>query len=152
MPTLAFRGRLPKGVTRRSVERLVVETLAIVGERAECAIGIAVVDDAEIRRLNREYRDKDAVTDVLSFGYDEGGGEVDVDARGTVVRELGDIVIDLAQVRRQSSTSGRTIAQEFSLMVVHGTLHLLGYDHETEAEERTMFGLQQEVLLRTEVL
>jgi len=139
-------------MSRKDATRLVGVTLELAGEKGACAVGVAVVDEKRMRELNATYRGKDAVTDVLSFGYDEGAGEMDLDDRGRAVRELGDIAICLPQVRRQARENGRTIAQEFALMVVHGTLHLLGHDHETVDEEREMFGLQHEALLRAGIL
>jgi probable rRNA maturation factor len=67
-------------------------------------------------------------------------------------RQLGDIVISLPQVRRQAKAIGRGTKAEFCLMVVHGTLHLLGYDHETLADEKKMFQLQHDILISAGIL
>lgn len=148
MVSVTVSGTLPSGVSKRSITDLVNEAYAVAKARGAAAFAVSVVGDRKIRSLNRQYRDRDAVTDVLSFGYDEGEGEYDVNEDGELVRQLGDLVICLPQVKRQAKRIGRTVRAEFALMVVHGTLHLLGYDHETMAQERRMFGLQHEVLRR----
>lgn len=148
MVSVTVSGTLPSGVSKRSITDLVNEAYAVAKARGAAAFAVSVVGDRKIRSLNRQYRDRDAVTDVLSFGYDEGEGEYDVNEDGELVRQLGDLVICLPQVKRQAKRIGRTVRAEFALMVVHGTLHLLGYDHETMTQERRMFGLQHEVLRR----
>ena len=94
---------------------------------------IRLVDETESQTLNRTYRGKDKPTNVLSFGYDE-----DDDMPGLPQQPiLGDIVICAAVVRREAAEQGKTERAHWAHMVVHGCLHLLGYDHEsnTEAEE-----------------
>lgn len=149
MVSVTVSGTLPSGVSKRLVTDLVNETYSVAKERGSAEFAVVIVGDRKIRSLNRQYRDRDVVTDVLSFGYDEGEGEYDVDADADIIRQLGDVVICLPQVKRQAKRKGMAVRAEFALMVVHGTLHLLGYDHETIAEERQMFGLQHEVLRRT---
>jgi probable rRNA maturation factor len=99
------------------------------------ATGVAIVlaGDATVRRLNRQFRGKDETTDVLSF---PAGGEKLPD--GT--RPLGEIVISVAQAARQAETRGHSLARELRLLVIHGYLHLLGYDH--EVDDGTMLRLQ----------
>jgi len=86
-------------------------------------VGIALVDDREIRRLNRTYRKKDKVTDVLSFPAGARNGY------------LGDIAISAAAARRNAQQYRRTLSCEIRILVLHGMLHLLGYDHETDRGE-----------------
>lgn len=152
MVSVTVSGTLPSGVSKRFIGDLVNETYAVAKARGTAEFAISVVGERKIRSLNRQYRNRDAVTDVLSFGYDKGEGDYDMNEDGDLILQLGDVVICLPQVKRQAKRIGRTIRAEFSLMVVHGTLHLLGYDHETMAQERRMFGLQQEILLRMEIL
>ena len=91
------------------------------------ATGVAIVlaGDARVRRLNRDFRGKDKNTDVLSFPY--GGARL---PDGT--RPLGEIVISVAQAARQAEAAGHSLAVELRLLVIHGYLHLLGYDHEVD--------------------
>jgi probable rRNA maturation factor len=99
------------------------------------ATGVAIVlaTDATVRRLNREFRGKDETTDVLSF---PAGGDVFPD--GT--RPLGEIVISVAQAARQAEARGHSLARELRVLVIHGYLHLLGYDH--EVDDGTMMRLE----------
>jgi probable rRNA maturation factor len=96
--------------------------------RARGTLAIVLVGDAAMRRLNREWRGKDYATDVLSFVADEDGPRV----RGQV-RHLGDIVIATGVARRQAQEAGHAYGTELKVLALHGLLHLLGYDHETDA-------------------
>jgi probable rRNA maturation factor len=117
----------------------------------QAELSLTVVTDARMRKLNREYRGKDKTTDVLSFGQiDPSGKAISTLFRSTgssrQPRQLGDIFISLPQVRRQAREIGRPVNQEFALMVVHGTLHALGFDHKTLAQEKRIFTLQHDIL------
>jgi probable rRNA maturation factor len=94
---------------------------------------IVLAGDARVRRLNRDFRGKDASTDVLSFP----SGVLEL-PDGT--RPLGEIVISVAQAARQAARAGHSLASELRLLVIHGYLHLLGYDH--EVDDGTMMRLQ----------
>ncbi|MEY4722666.1 MAG: hypothetical protein RLZZ324_179, partial [Candidatus Parcubacteria bacterium] len=122
-------------------------------QKAGAEMSLTVVTDARMRKLNREYRGKDKTTDVLSFGQTDAAGEpvLQYEGKGIGPREprlLGDIFVSAAQVRRQARAISRPVSQEFALMIVHGTLHLLGFDHETLAQENRMFSLQHDILAR----
>jgi probable rRNA maturation factor len=99
------------------------------------ATGVTIVltGDAAMRRLNRDFRGKDRATDVLSFP--SGGDEL---PDGT--RPLGEIVISVAQAARQAREARHSLARELRILVIHGYLHLLGYDH--EVDDGTMMRLQ----------
>lgn len=131
-------------MTKGLVRELVGASLQAAGNCDDAAVEISVVDDKIMRRLNRTHRGIDSTTDVLSFPYD-----CDFPSVGpqTECPMLGEIVVSAPKVRDQARENGRTVREEFSLMVVHGTLHLLGYDHMTPPEEREMFGLQQDILM-----
>lgn len=103
--------------------------------------GIIFVDLREIQRLNREYRGIDRVTDVISFALEDNKDQID-----TKMRVLGDIYICIPKMIEQASSYGHSIKRELSFLTVHGMLHLLGYDHRTEEEEKIMFGLQELIL------
>lgn len=100
------------------------------------AIGLSYVDDAEIRRLNRLYRQKDAVTDVLSFASDFSGQ----------TGMLGDVVISFDQAVRQSEDGD--IELELADLIVHGMLHVLGYDHEVAEDAAIMFPIQDSLVAK----
>lgn len=121
----------------------------LAGWSGAAAISIVFVSEPEMRRLNRERRGLDRPTDVLSFAYHE------LDRKERRLSDsggLGDLIVCPGRVRRQAAEIGRPCAQELALVIVHGFLHLLGYDHNVPAREKKMFFLQQEVLLRTKVL
>jgi probable rRNA maturation factor len=104
---------------------------------------LSIVSDEDIQKLNRDYRGKDQVTDVLSFAYDE--SEIDFPA-GQLAKPLGDIIISIDQVKRQALEFKQSLEKEFYLLLIHGILHLLGYDHLTSAEASEMESLEDQLL------
>ena len=143
MVTVECTGVFPAGITRALVQKLGREAYRYAGGKGGVSVTVATIDDRTMRRLNLRHRGQDKTTDVLSFRYAE---SMFVDSEK--ITPLGDIMISVPQVRRQAKRIGRSITQEFSLMIVHGMLHLMGYDHETIADETRMFGLQHDILLR----
>jgi probable rRNA maturation factor len=134
MPVVVVRDaarspRLDARVVRRRAERM----LAAIGEeRAE--LSIVLTDDARIRELNAKHRRKKKPTDVLSFPMDG-----DPDAKmASPTRLLGDVVISLDTAARQARKRRRPLISEVTHLLAHGILHLVGYDHRTDAEEREM--------------
>ena len=114
---------------------------ALAYEGAAGDITISVVDDEEIHRMNREYRGVDRPTDVLSFPAAEG------DAFPAIPDAfLGDIAISLPRAEAQAEEYGHSLLRELSFLAVHGTLHLLGYDHMTDEDRAEMFARQNEIL------
>ncbi len=105
-------------------------------------ISVALMDDASIRLLNRDYRNKDTATNVLSFPLD---GDADLLPPGETA-PLGDIAVALETVQREAVTEEKAFSDHLSHMIVHGTLHLLGYDHEMDDEAEEMEALEREVL------
>jgi probable rRNA maturation factor len=99
-------------------------------------LSIALTDDREIHELNRSFRQRDKPTDVLAFAMREGEGPPR-DARSES-EMLGDVVVSVDTARRQAARRGRSLANEVRVLLAHGLLHLLGYDHRTDAEARRM--------------
>jgi probable rRNA maturation factor len=95
-------------------------------------LSVALVDDSEIARLNRDYRDKPRPTDVLSFSLVEGDHS---DHRGGM---LGDVVISVETAAQQASDRHRSLDETVTRLLIHGVLHLIGHDHEDDAEARAM--------------
>jgi len=130
-----------RGIDRRVLGRkatIVLEALGLAGSE----LSLSLVRDAEIRRLNRSYRGKDRPTDVLSFSLREG-------EFGGLASALGDVVISLETAKRQGRQNRLTLEQEVDRLLVHGILHLAGYDHEASpAEERRMKRKEREMLRR----
>lgn len=109
-------------------------------------VSITFVTNDKIQEINREYRGKDRPTDVISFALEEmGEGEIEVSG-GEMPRVLGDIIISLAKAEEQAKDYGHSFMRELGFLAVHGFLHLLGYDHETDEEEKVMFDRQRVLL------
>ena len=106
-------------------------------------LGVLVTGDETVRALNRDYAGEDETTDVLSFSLRE--GEEFVDAPDGIVR-LGEVIIAYPTAERQAAGAGRPTAVEVAHLLVHGVLHLLGYDHAEPEEERRMRAREQELL------
>ena len=127
----------PHGLTGLAapLRAAVLAALALAGRRAG-EVAVVLADDAKLRDLNRRWRDLDRATDVLSFGYDEGGDD-EVD---------GDIVVSLERVREQARRFRTGAGRELARVVVHGALHLAGLDHQTAVERRRMRAREDRVL------
>ena len=102
---------------------------------------IIIVDEDTIRNINKEYRNKDSVTDVISFALEDDETFVKTD-----MRILGDIYICLKRCKDQAIEYGHSFMRELSFLTIHGLLHLLGYDHMNEDDEKIMFKLQEMIL------
>lgn len=138
-----YSGRIdPKWL--RSVVAAVLEAEKVV---PPVEVSLLVIGDDEVRRLNRDYRGKDRTTDVLSFGMTGGSGDGFI-APPDGVRHLGEVVISYPQAERQAFSAGHSIRAEVALLLVHGVLHLLGYDHENTADRRRMWRRQKAVLAK----
>ncbi len=127
----------------RSLSSLVLKTVKGVAFEKKAELSVLLTGDAEVQSLNKAYRKKDKITDVLSFPLLE--GKKMKSGLGKTI-PLGDVVISLPQVRRQAAEQGKKFDEELALLLVHGILHLLGYDHVTKAQEKRMFGLQNRLV------
>jgi probable rRNA maturation factor len=115
----------------------------------DCELSLTLTSDASIRALNRDYRKKDRATDVLSFSQIEERGSTPPDPRAvhnTHGMPLGDVVISIDTALAQSREYGVAPAERLRTLLIHGFLHLLGYDHErSPAEARKMFAREREL-------
>jgi probable rRNA maturation factor len=102
---------------------------------------VIFVEDEEIHTMNRDYRGVDRVTDVISFAFEDNN-----DLVYNEIRMLGDIYICIPQMKRQAESYAHSEKRELSFLAVHGLLHLLGYDHMNEEDEKVMFALQELIL------
>ena len=136
--------RLPEGL-RTNIRKCCEEALAEEQIEEDAEVSVTVVDNTEIKELNCEHRDKDSVTDVLSFPLGEDGVfDVDPDT-GRIM--LGDIVISAPKAMEQAQEYGHSLMRELCFLAAHSMFHLLGYDHEVSAEEeKIMFDKQSRVL------
>lgn len=101
--------------------------------KIEKSASVILVDNEEIHKINKEYRDKDYATDVISFEEDDED-------------YIGEIFISIDKVYEQAKSYDHSERREFAFLLVHGLLHLQGYDHMNEADEKIMFGKQDEIL------
>ena len=113
--------------------------------RADYRVSLHLVSDETIRALNQEHRGKDAHTDVLSFPLHDPNGMRFVLPPGEPVN-LGDVVVSYPRAVDQASQFGHSVDRELGYLVAHGVLHLLGYDHEEDAERRVMRRREEEAL------
>ncbi len=128
-----------------SVLELAAETLDL---KDSTEMSVSIVDNDRIQEINRQYRDKDAPTDVISFAIeDETPGDFSLDFEAfDIPRQLGDIFISYEQAQAQAEDYGHSLKRELGFLAVHGFLHLNGYDHMTPEDEEEMFSLQDQIL------
>ncbi len=107
---------------------------------------VIIVDNDKIKELNRDYRGIDRETDVISFALED-----DKTFNLSDIRVLGDIYISIDKARSQAEEYGHSFKRELSFLAIHGFLHLLGYDHMREEDEKVMFAKQEEVLARYDI-
>lgn len=114
--------------------------------KTESEVSVSFVDNKEIQEINRNYRQKDQPTDVISFAMQElGEGEMNI-LNEDMPQMLGDIVISVDKAKEQAEEYNHSLERELGFLALHGFLHLLGYDHMNEEEEKEMFGRQEEIL------
>jgi probable rRNA maturation factor len=123
--------------------RAVAAALREAGAAQPGEISVVLADDRLLRRLNRDWRGKDAATNVLAFPSD-----VSDDPAAAAEPLLGDVVIALGTVRREARAEAKTVADHLAHLVVHGTLHLLGHDHQTARQAARMEALEAAALGR----
>ena len=106
----------------------------------DAVMSIIIVDNKEIHRINKQYRNIDRETDVISFALEEG------ETFDEPYKTLGDIYISIDKVYEQAKEYGNSVKRELFFLVTHGFLHLLGYDHMKKEDEEIMFPLQEKIL------
>lgn len=143
---MSSRIEIFKNVDEEIVELDTVEKVlysAIAKEKLDNVVfNLIIVDNKYIHELNKMYRNIDRETDVITFALED---------EDTIIipgdeRILGDIYISIDKAKSQAEEYGHSLLRELSFLAVHGFYHLLGYDHQTEEEEKIMFGKQEEVL------
>ncbi len=137
--------RIPTGV-RMLIRRCCHAVLQMEEFPDSAEISISFVDNEQIREMNRQYRDKDSVTDVLSFPMGE-NGHYDVNHE-TGAKILGDIVISVPRAMEQARTYGHSLEREIGYLTAHSMLHLLGYDHEDGGLARVRMRAKEERVMR----
>lgn len=128
---VAFQGKPSAIVTPRAIAMRAGRMMRAL-QIEDHELSILLTDDKQIKILNRDYRKKNRPTDVLAFAMREGSG-------GHLAgRVLGDVIISLETAERQAPQFSRSSAEEVTFLLAHGLLHLLGWDHDTDAKERAM--------------
>jgi probable rRNA maturation factor len=127
--------RAARGGDARRLKQVVRMTLEMEN-MTERTVSILLTDDREIHEINLEWRHKDKPTDVLAFAYDE-ASDADIIIPGQMM-PLGDLIISVETAKRQADSRKVSLNAELELLAVHGSLHLLGYDHAAKEEARIM--------------
>ncbi len=144
----AFRGRIDK----KRLRRVVRGALLAHGAGTGMELSLLITDDATVRALNSRYRGQDRNTDVLSFALEADGasGIADGDAGFVMppgeMAQLGEVIVSYPTAAQQAAERDQPVEEELELLVAHGVLHLLGYDHDRPAKEREMRSLEQKAL------
>lgn len=131
-----------KDVMELDILKQYVEFIVKEEKLNDCIFNIILINNKEIKEINKTYRNIDKETDVITFAledYDDG-------IKGIEYRVLGDIYISVDKVYEQAQEYGHSVKRELCFLATHGILHLLGYDHMNEEEENIMFKRQEELL------
>ncbi len=144
-----FVGQVDTELLRQTAEA----TLSATDVAEPVEISLVLADDATVRDLNRDHRGVDTTTDVLAFAFSETEGD---DGEHFVLPpdsalDLGEVIISVPQAQRQAAEHGHALERELALLVAHGILHLLGYDHEGPEDERRMRALEKKVLASPDI-
>lgn len=121
---------------------IIEQSLKTLGIEDDVEVSCVLVDDERIHEINREYRHIDRSTDVISFAMED-NDQFYVEG---MPRTLGDIFISVDRAKKQAEEYGHSLRREMCFLFTHGILHLLGYDHMTDEQEKEMFGLQDQIL------
>jgi len=137
-----YRGRLTQKWLRRIVEA------ALSAEKVDRPVELSLIitGDKEVHKLNRDYRGIDRTTDVISFALNEDVDGTDFVTPPDKISRLGEVIISYPQAATQAKANKQTIKAEMAWLVVHGLLHLLGYDHQDDASEAVMRKREDKIL------
>jgi len=136
------------------IKELIVDAAKTLKLSDNYEVSITIVDNQKIKEINRDYRSIDKATDVISFAIEDNDEEdfeiffnsEEMEEDIKLPRLLGDIFISIDKAEEQADAFGHSLDREIGFLAVHGFLHLNGYDHQTEAEEKEMFSLQEDIL------
>lgn len=134
---------------KETVQNVLQQAADLLELGPEVEISVLLVDNETIRSLNRDYRNKDAATDVLSFPMEEAmdGEPEPAVIGGPTERLLGDLVISVEMAVAQAAEYGHSVERELAFLSVHGLLHLLGYDHESGVEAEAAMQAEEKRIL-----
>ncbi|MBM7604740.1 putative rRNA maturation factor [Metabacillus crassostreae] len=130
----------------KTVEDLLQFAAEAENVKQDAEVSVTFVTNERIQEVNREFRDKDQPTDVISFALEEmGEGELEIIGLDQPPM-LGDIIISIQRAKEQAEEYGHSFIRELGFLACHGFLHLLGYDHMNEQDEKEMFTKQKDIL------
>ena len=132
------------GTVRKAIQTVLAQEGFASGNPV--SVTVLLTGDERLRSLNREFAGEDHITDVLSFPANS-NAEFQVPHDDSYVNQIGDIAISIPQTERQAIEKGMPFKRELAMLAIHGTLHLLGYDHAFPEEERVMFGKTDDALI-----
>ena len=142
MPSCTIYSTIQFSFSKKIIEKVIF--FVFQNMKKQGSVSVHSVGRKKIQSLNREYRGKDRITDVLSFGVeDEGNGED---------HDWGDLFLCEEKIQKQAKEFGVTFEEEFLRMLIHGTLHLFGYDHVKESDAKVMFPLQEKLLSKVKIV
>ena len=142
---IAIENRQSRQKIRKIPLRKVAQRILSVSGCPDAQLSVLIVDDHEIHQINREYLGKDRPTNVISFAMQEGEGS------GIQPELLGDVVVSAETAARDASDAGVYFDSELYFLLLHGILHLLGYDHTTDDEKVKMWQLQSKIVGQIEL-
>ncbi len=127
-------------ISEKFVKSVVTEVLGGFPKYKGCGLSVNLVGETKIKTLNNLYRHKNKVTDVLAFSLN------DIKTQGDYAQDLGDVFICLPQIKKQAQELKISFKEEFTRILVHGVLHLLGFDHVEKKAEQKMFLVQEKIV------
>jgi probable rRNA maturation factor len=130
----------PTGALDSLLKKVLKKFSSELPKGKEAAVNLVWVSDKKMRSMNKQYRNKDATTDVLSFSYLD---QTNVDSN---VKTIGEIMISVDRLKRQAKQQKHSYKQEAEILFVHGLLHILGFDHESAKDLEQMLSAEQEML------
>lgn len=134
-------------VSKKWVQKVVQTLLKSLKQSSKITVSIHFIGDKRMKTLNRSHRGKNKTTDVLSFSLEETSGF----ATPAQAHDIGDIFISVPQIIRQAKEYRVSYKEECGRMLIHGVLHLLGYDHEKKKDAKKMFGIQERILTQVTI-
>jgi len=127
------------------VRQAVREVVISEGSSDPVELSLLITDDTTLHELNRTYRGIDKTTDVLAFAFQE---DTEFPSISDGITHLGEVIISCPQAAKQAEEMGHSLQNEVVVLVVHGVLHLLGYDHESSEDDEQMRSIESEILAR----
>ena len=139
-----FENNTNEEINYKLIEKVISEALRYEGVNDNTEVSVTIVDNEEIRKINNKFRNIDRATDVLSFPLIDFDNESLPDDCSKIY--IGDIIISIERAKEQAKEYGHSIDREIGFLTAHSMLHLLGYDHMVQEEEKEMFANQEEIL------